>query len=155
VDESKAFRWIYGTNANASNAPGVQYMSFNTPTDQPDDAKCGRMVVTDIHVSNNDDSGTSNGLRFPGGCTSTTLLPEEKALIFMLFDLASCVTTDIPECVPDACPQDVTCGQIADGCGGLLNCGSCEAPDTCGGGGVHNQCGHSCTQTTCEAQGAT
>jgi hypothetical protein len=34
-----------------------------------------------------------------------------------------------------------TCGQLADGCGALINCGSCTLPKTCGGGGVVNQCG--------------
>jgi hypothetical protein len=33
------------------------------------------------------------------------------------------------------------CGTLADGCGGLLNCGACTAPDTCGGGGLANVCG--------------
>ena len=134
VDEDVAFRWIDGVNPNDSSSAAVQYMSFNTPTDAAADEKCGRMVVTDIHVSNTD---TSNGsLRFPaGGCTSSTLLPEEKALIFMLFDLASCVTTDEPVCDPQDCVDaGATCGQVADGCGELINCGSCEEPDTCGGG---------------------
>src|SRR5262249_34707070 len=46
------------------------------------------------------------------------------------------------------------CGSIADGCGGTLNCGTCTAPQTCGGGGVANVCGAAaCTPTTCAAQG--
>jgi hypothetical protein len=73
----------------------------------------------------------------------------------MLFDLASCVTTDIPECTPGTCPVGAECGYVADGCGGLLDCGDCEEPDTCGGGGVYNQCGNDgCMPTTCEAEGA-
>jgi hypothetical protein len=156
VDEDLAFRWVSGTNPDVANAAGVQYMSFNTPINDPDEEKCGRMVVTDIHVAAGDDSGTAIGLRFPGGCTSTTLLPEEKALIFMLFDLASCVTTDIPECEPQDCVDvGATCGQVADGCGGLISCGDCEEPDTCGGGGVPYECGNDgCIGTTCEAQEA-
>jgi len=45
-------------------------------------------------------------------------------------------------CVPTTCAQQAAaCGQIADGCGGTLTCGSCSAPATCGGGGVPNVCG--------------
>ena len=36
---------------------------------------------------------------------------------------------------------------MADGCGGYLDCGSCTAPETCGGGNLAGQCG--CTPTTC------
>jgi hypothetical protein len=35
----------------------------------------------------------------------------------------------------------LNCGQVGDGCGNVLNCGTCTAPDTCGGGGVANVCG--------------
>jgi hypothetical protein len=67
-------------------------------------------------------------------------------------------------CMPKTCATFPagTCGQQADGCGGVTaNCGSCAAPDTCGGGGVASQCGNSnllpdggnpCTPvTTCPA----
>jgi hypothetical protein len=153
---SDALAWITGTNPNDGNAAGVQYLSFNTPIGVPDDEKCGRMVVTDIHVSAGDDSGTTTGLRFPNGCTSVGLLPEEKALIFLLFDLASCVTTDVPVCTERTCEEaGAECGPVADGCGDLLDCGPCTAPETCGGGGVPNQCGDDgCVPRTCEEAGA-
>lgn len=48
--------------------------------------------------------------------------------------------------------QNAMCGTIPDGCGGTLDCGTCTAPQTCGGGGVANLCG--CTPTTCAAAGA-
>jgi hypothetical protein len=41
---------------------------------------------------------------------------------------------------------------MPDGCGAVLDCGTCAAPTTCGGAGVANQCG--CTPSTCAAQGA-
>jgi hypothetical protein len=34
-----------------------------------------------------------------------------------------------------------TCGEPDDGCGGKLSCGTCIAPETCGGGGVPLKCG--------------
>ncbi len=33
------------------------------------------------------------------------------------------------------------CGQVSDGCGAALQCGSCVAPEVCGGSGVANACG--------------
>src|SRR5262249_57345686 len=57
-------------------------------------------------------------------------------------------------CTPTTCAaQGKNCGTIADGCGGTLTCGSCTAPQTCGGRGVANVCATACTQTTCAAQG--
>lgn len=43
------------------------------------------------------------------------------------------------------------CGGVSDGCGGTYNCGSCTAPQSCGGGGTPNVCG--CTPATCAALG--
>jgi hypothetical protein len=45
-------------------------------------------------------------------------------------------------CAPTTCAaRGANCGAIPDGCGGTWNCGSCTAPETCGGGGFPNQCG--------------
>ena len=41
------------------------------------------------------------------------------------------------------------CGPVADGCGGLLSCGTCSAGESCGGGGVASMCGApACTKIT-------
>jgi hypothetical protein len=56
-------------------------------------------------------------------------------------------------CSPTTCAAEgANCGTIADGCGGTLNCGTCNLPETCGGGGTPNVCG--CSPTTCAAEGA-
>lgn len=48
-------------------------------------------------------------------------------------------------CTPKTCAQlGANCGQVSDGCGGTLNCGTCPAGQTCGGGGRANVCGIAC-----------
>jgi hypothetical protein len=41
------------------------------------------------------------------------------------------------------CPAGA-CGAISNGCNGTVNCGTCTAPQTCGGGGTPNVCGCTC-----------
>ncbi len=50
--------------------------------------------------------------------------------------------------------DDAECGSIPDGCGGTLDCGTCTAPETCGGGGTPNVCGSACSPRTCADAGA-
>jgi hypothetical protein len=61
-------------------------------------------------------------------------------------------------CVPTTCAQQsIACGPAGDGCGNQLNCGTCVAPQSCGGGGVPSQCGGvaACVPKTCAQVGAT
>jgi hypothetical protein len=52
-------------------------------------------------------------------------------------------------CTPTTCAAvGASCGMIADGCGGTLDCGTCTLPQTCGGGGTPNVCGSTTTTTT-------
>ncbi len=55
-------------------------------------------------------------------------------------------------CTPTTCAAlGKNCGAVSNGCGATVSCGTCDAPNTCGGGGPDNVCG--CTPTTCAAQG--
>jgi hypothetical protein len=85
-----AQRWIYNDSWQA-----VQYMTQNTPMEVAEEQRCGRLVLSDIHVSSGPGRDVSSpDDPFPDGCTTTDISPEEMALIFMLFDLSACVTTD-------------------------------------------------------------
>jgi lysophospholipase L1-like esterase len=58
--------------------------------------------------------------------------------------VTSCASA--PTCVPTTCAAGgKNCATISDGCGGMLDCGSCVSPDTCGGAGVANVCGEAGT----------
>lgn len=62
--------------------------------------------------------------------------------------------TGVCGCTPaTACPGDLNCGTIDDGCGGMVSCGACTGFDTCGGGtpSQPNVCG--CTAKTCAQLG--
>jgi hypothetical protein len=147
-------RWIYSTNPPAAT---IQHLTFNTPVGSAAASQCGRVIFSDFHVN----AATTYGKTFPAECTTTPLSAQEKVLEFMLFDLASCVSADNapppppPTCTPRSCAAaGATCGPIADGCGGILACGTCPTGQTCGGAGVPNQCGGpTCTPLTCTKLG--
>lgn len=91
VNPETSTRWVYTDNPDT-----VQYYTFNAPVGVADDAQCGRVVDSDIHVS----SGDNVGQAFPSGCKTNTLSPQEKALVFMLFELSACLIPDDMDPIP-------------------------------------------------------
>src|SRR5262249_47477904 len=97
----------------------LQY-GFFTPVGQGASQQCGRVVFSDFHVTGA--SSLSSGTTFPSECDPGPLSAQERALEFMLFDLASCVPVQQRQCTPRTCSdQSIGCGPAGDGCGGQLN----------------------------------
>jgi hypothetical protein len=87
VDNTKAERWVYVQGTGTTQIP--QNFQFTTPQESPKDNRCGKVVFSDMHISGGG-CGTLSG-NFPSYCTAAPLTPQEKALAFMFFDIASCV----------------------------------------------------------------
>jgi hypothetical protein len=88
TDPNRTERWVYLPDQGG----GTQNFQFTTPIEQADvNQRCGKFVFSDMHVS-----GTANTAAggYPDSCgASNDLTPQEKALAFMFFDIASCVGT--------------------------------------------------------------
>jgi hypothetical protein len=156
-------QWLYW----GASTP-IQF-TFNTPVGAASSAQCGRVVFNDWHADNLGFPGNypncpftyptakpylSHGLTFPAECDSNPMTPQEAVLEFMLFDLTACVQPYMPLCTPTTCAaQNISCGVAGDGCGNLLQCGSCPTGQYCGGGGP-GQCGvmNNCIPETCASQ---
>jgi len=101
-------KWISGPRPTGSNPPNItEHMTFNTPLNPPLDdmgqpIQCGKVVFSDFHVSTNTlKTGAGAPTTFPGICKTDTISAQEKALIFMLFDLSSCIQKDdLPPPIP-------------------------------------------------------
>lgn len=83
-------RWVYGDN-------NIQTYSFNTPVEEDVANQCGRVFYSSFHVTQSSFGSGS----IPQSCgTDTALTPQERALEFMLFDLAACIIKDGEKPVP-------------------------------------------------------
>jgi hypothetical protein len=107
----------------------VQQFSFDTPYGAPAGESCGRVAYSGFHVAATG-GGTTPFIdkTFPEHC-SGDLTPQEKVLLYMLFDLGACVGAPPvpPPCTPIECGV-MSCGFTPDGCGGVLDCGPCRPP---------------------------
>ena len=86
VVPAKAEQWVTWTNNNTTYPQNFQ---FTTPNEVAAEQRCGKVVFSDMHVGAGSTSNPNTA--YPGGCSSAPLTPQEKALAFMFFDIASCV----------------------------------------------------------------
>lgn len=122
VDPAVARQWLSGLNTYENpDEPIVTHFTFNTPVNPPSlpdggvGEQCGRVVFSSFHVSQGaHDPG--QGTTFPSICKDEPPTDQEKALIFMFFDLASCVQDDDEE------PEIPTCAGPGQGCGSGVTC---------------------------------
>jgi hypothetical protein len=149
--------WIDGKDSSPpspSRAKMLLHYTFDTPVGQA--SQCGHAIFSDFHVNN---QSSTNASIFPDECDVAPLTPQERILEYMIWDLQSCVPAPPrTTCTPRTCvQQSIGCGPAGDGCGNVVQCGACVAPQTCGGAGVASQCGAvppggQCTPVTCASQ---
>jgi hypothetical protein len=106
VNTATTSRWIYDPSTSPND---TKYLSFLTPIGgtvmpSPDGGSveapvyCGKAVFTDLHTS----SGLfATAMNVPGDCTAAPLTAQQKALEYLFFDLAACVS---PENMPVPMP---------------------------------------------------
>lgn len=87
-----AQQWLHVDPARSTplGKQSVQDLVFTTPVDAGIDERCGKVVFSDMHVSSDSDSKAT--VPYPSSCASGELTPQEKALAFILFDMAGCVS---------------------------------------------------------------
>ncbi len=133
INQDVARRWIYTSGDQTA------YFDFHTPVGAEGSQQCGRVVYSDLHVAS---AGNAEPWgRFPDNCNDQTqsLSSQEKALVYMFFDLGACIIPD--DCTPLTCAElGEGCGIFPDGCGGTVDCGECD--------GKCSQIGQSCTQNS-------
>ncbi|HVE85899.1 MAG TPA: hypothetical protein VND93_23750 [Myxococcales bacterium] len=118
-----ATTWLSARNPTKDAGYSVQHLTFNTPFNPPPlpdgDAgtQCGRVVFSDFHVTASALIGSNRNGVFPHDCAPGAMTPQEKALVFMFFDVASCVQSD--QVAPKVCgKQGEVCALNADCCEG-------------------------------------
>ena len=121
------------------------------------DAQCGTGFCTDGVCCNSRCAGLCQACNITGSTGTCTNIPNGQDPGNECIGNATCNGAGgCTACTPKTCTQlGVNCGTVSDGCGNTLNCGSCTAPQTCGGGGTPNVCGSPpCTPKTCTQLGA-
>jgi len=131
--------WMSGQYVrNSTTYRSVPHLTFNTPVNPAQQAdggtapQCGRVVFSDFHVSVA--ARADPNAPFPDECKVEPLSPQEKALVFMLYDLSSCIQKD--DAPPTTCSTSgQTCANDNGCCQGLActtsNGGACTSGASC------------------------
>jgi hypothetical protein len=125
--------WLAANNPTGGAGWSVQHLTFNTPWNPPPlpdgDAgvQCGRVVFSDFHVTAGALIPSGRNGTFPHDCAGGPMTPQEKALVFMLFDVSSCVQDD--STAPEPCKASGTfCGPGDSCCQGLVCADANQSP---------------------------
>lgn len=100
IHEDGSIPGFPGSGEEGEEEEFIQYFSFNTPVGIDEEDQCGRVVFSDIHVSAREmDTSTQRDISspdhpYPTGCRTDDLSDQEKALVFMFFDLSACIISD-------------------------------------------------------------
>jgi hypothetical protein len=90
VDNNKVEQWVYWQKDATTQL--TQNFQFTTPNEKASDQRCGKVVFSDMHVSGGPVKVNNVVQPYPTSCgAQADLTPQEKALAFMFFDIASCV----------------------------------------------------------------
>ena len=118
-----AERWIYAHDSSRSPGDAIFHVTYDAPWGAPLDQRCGRVLYSSFHVTG---ANTEDEL-FPSYCTNE-FTAQEKVLAYMMFDMTSCVQPPDLTCKPKTCEELNACGQVPDGCDGVLDCAPCCVP---------------------------
>ena len=125
--------WLAANNPTNGAGWSVQHLTFNTPWNPPPlpdgDAgvQCGRVVFSDFHVTAGALLPSGQNGVFPHDCRGGPMTAQEKALVFMLFDVSSCVQDDTT--APEPCKTaGALCGPGVQCCNGLVCVDAAQNP---------------------------
>jgi hypothetical protein len=137
---SPSVSWIDGQDPNDA-APPNQEILFTFDTPYGGGTTCGRVAFAAFHTDTTTSTITPSTTIFPAECAnvSTAMSVQNRIFEYSFWDLAGSTCTPPTAgstCTPRSCQaQGLGCGPAGDGCGGLLDCGTCATGLTCGAGG--------------------
>jgi hypothetical protein len=96
-------RWLYGPLEPDAVDEDIFSLTARTPVAAPEHLQCGRIIFNDFHAMagafDSPDVSRSE-IPFPNGCISGPHTAQEATLEFHLFDVPSCVQSDIGPPIP-------------------------------------------------------
>jgi hypothetical protein len=107
---------------------------------------CKPKSCADLHYDCGPNSDGCGGLLQCGGCAAGQMCGyggySVCGSIYTAVDGSSIGDGGLPICKPKSCADlGYNCGPAGDGCGGQVDCGTCNSPQFCGGGGMPSVCG--------------